>query len=53
MVYSQFTSRMTSISKNEMNISNSSLLCLAFEWNLEDFSGNLSKKDTLTELQQI
>ena len=25
------------------------ILCPAFEWNLEHFSGNLSEKDALTE----
>ena len=36
----------TSFSENYMN---SSLLCLVFEWNLEDFSRNHSGKDVITE----
>ena len=28
---------------------NSSLLCLVFEWNLEDFSRNCSGKDAITQ----
>ena len=44
---SQSTSRLTSISKNEINI-RIRLLCPAFEWNVEHFSGNLSEKDALT-----
>ena len=38
-------SRVTGISQNEMNIRKfSSLLCPAFEWNVEHLSGNLSEK---------
>ena len=31
---------------------NFSLLCLVFEWNLEDFSRNCSEKDALTEIKK-
>ena len=42
--YNQSTSRVTSISLNEMNIRILSE-CQAFEWTVEHFSGNLSEKD--------
>ena len=46
--YSQFTSRVTNISENKMNI-RISLCNVTCEWNVEHFSGNLSENDALTE----
>ena len=43
--YNQSTSRVTSISLNEMNIRIPLSECQAFEWTVARFSGNLSKKD--------
>ena len=40
---------MTSITENEMDIGIPLRNCPTFQWNIEHFSGNLSKKDTLTE----
>ena len=40
---------MTSITENEMDIGIPLCNCPTFQWNIEHFSGNLSKKDTLTE----
>ena len=46
--YSQSTSRVTSISLNEMNIRILLSECQAFERTVEHFSGNLSEKDQKT-----
>ena len=43
--YTQSTSRVTSISLNEMNIRILLSECQAFEWTIEHFSGNLSERD--------
>ena len=43
--YSQSTSRVTSISLNEMNIQILLSECQAFEWTVDHFSGNLSEND--------
>ena len=40
---------MTSSSTNEMNIRIPLCNAPEFEWNLEDFSGNLCEKEALTE----
>ena len=43
--YNQSTSRVTSISLNEMKSRILLSECQAFEWTVEHFSGNLSEKD--------
>ena len=49
--YRQSTSRVTSISENEMNVRTPLLYkCPAFERNVKHFSGNISEKDEISEI---